>query len=250
MKLAKAGHSARSIEAILAARGHSVKKSTIAAIAKRARESMAGAGSSSAAGRGGRRGGGGEAGGRGARLTSERPAGGTGRPAAGAKGSEAGATEAGNVEGEEHGADLPAELAGLDAADLADRDLAGLVQLANLLDASLRSALAVRDARLASSLWSVRERVSLAIARLRPPVPPDPAKDPANVQARDALRARLERLVASGRESGAGLAQLRAHVAEAEAEAQRRGDAEAEAQRRGDAEADAQRRPASGGADA
>lgn len=112
----------------------------------------------------------------------------------------------------------------LDAAEVADLDLAQLVGLARLFDTNLRAAVTEKDTKLAAWLLGARKTVSQEIARLRPPVLPDPDKDPANLLARDELRARLERAVEAYEGSSAGLSQLRAHVARAEAAAARRGD--------------------------
>jgi hypothetical protein len=95
---------------------------------------------------------------------------------------------------------------------VADLDLGQLAKLAELFDERLRAAVKTGDVRLAGWLLGARRTVSQEISRLRPPVLPDPAKDPANVIARDELRARLVAAVASYHQSAAGRAQLRAHL--------------------------------------
>jgi hypothetical protein len=199
--LRKSGHSTRSIETILAKRGVTVGKSTIASVAKQHRSSGAPA------------------------PRSTRASSSTASPVLGGtllRQQVAAAQDA--AEGH-----LPPELAGLDPLAIPDMDLHQLAAIAALLDTASRSAVREKDARLAGQLWDLREKVSRAIARLRPPVLPDPAKDPANTAARDEIRARLMKLVHSARKSDAGLALLRAHLEVAErAKAQR--DAEALAQ--------------------
>lgn len=107
------------------------------------------------------------------------------------------------------------DVEGLDAAALADMDLVQLTKLGVLLDDSIQSAVRFKETRLLGGLYKTRQMVSNDIARHRPPVAPDPARDPANTVARDELRRRLERLLASSRQSGAGLALLEAHVVRA-----------------------------------
>ena len=103
--------------------------------------------------------------------------------------------------------------------EVADHDLAELAKLATLFDVRLRGAVKVGDVRLAGWLLNARRTVAQEIAKLRPPILPDPAKDPANVLARDELRARLEAAVESFHKSDAGRAQLRAHLERVEAAA-------------------------------
>ena len=110
---------------------------------------------------------------------------------------------------------LPSDATGtaLDVGAVADLDLEQLVALASLFETRLRSALDVGDVRLAGWLLNARRTVAQEVARLRPPVLPDPARDPANVSAREELRARLLSAVASYERSDAGRAQLRSHLA-------------------------------------
>lgn len=110
----------------------------------------------------------------------------------------------------------------LDPAAVADLDIEDLCALAKLLRIRLRKAVKAGAVKLVPVLLTSKLIVSREIAKLRPPASPDPAKDPANQEAREALRARLEQLVASAHQSGAGLEQLRAHLARAEEEAARR----------------------------
>lgn len=116
----------------------------------------------------------------------------------------------------------------LDPTHVADLDLRSLARGARLADRTLKAALRVGDIKLVESLLKTRERLSMLIARLRPPVLPDPAKDPANVTARDELRAKLERAVEASQASDAGLEQLRAHLRRAEEAAALRHASEAE----------------------
>lgn len=99
-----------------------------------------------------------------------------------------------------------------DPAEVADLDLRRLAEMAALVDDRMRTATLEGDVRLIETFLKTRERLSLLIAKVRPVIPPDPAKDPANTAARDDFRARLERAVDSSLGSDAGLDQLRAHV--------------------------------------
>lgn len=98
----------------------------------------------------------------------------------------------------------------LDLESIPDLDLAELRGLSALFQDKLTAALAVGDVRLAKGLLEGRILVAREVARLRPPTPPDPARDPANVAAREDLRARLERLREASRASPPAVEQARA----------------------------------------
>ena len=190
--LAKAGHSVRTIEGMLAKRGVHVGKSTIAELVKLYRAGalpdVAPAPSSP-------------------KASSRTPA----APTAAAL-----TPATSSVEGVKE----------LDPTEVADLHLAELVKLARLFHRQIRLATKVGDVKLVSGLLSSRMLVAKEIARLRPVVPADPAKDPANLEARDLLRERLEQLVESARTSDPALELLRAHLKRAEETAQVRRRAE------------------------
>ena len=91
-----------------------------------------------------------------------------------------------------------------------DLDLGELRTLSKLFDEKLRAATEAGDVKLAKGLLDARLVTAREIARLRPATPPDPARDPANVEAREELRARLERLRDASRASEPARAQARA----------------------------------------
>lgn len=190
--LAKAGHSVRTIEAMLAKRGVQVGKSTIAEVVKLYR---AGA------------------------LTAPAPA-----PAPAARA--APPAPAGAATQAPAPASSPTDVKDLDPTEVADLDLAELVKLARLFHRQIRIATKVGDVKLVAGLLSSRVLVAREIARLRPVVPADPAKDPANLEARELLRVRLEQLVESARTSDAALDLMRGHLRRAEQDAEVRRRAE------------------------
>lgn len=100
----------------------------------------------------------------------------------------------------------------VDPDAIPDLDLRGLYEMSTLFQTKIQSALDVGDALLAGKLLDGRITVAREVARLRPPVPPDPTKDPANVAARDELRARLERLRAASVASEPAREQVRAYL--------------------------------------
>jgi hypothetical protein len=208
IELAKAGHSARAIEGILAKRQVKFGKSAIAELVRLHRAGkVAGPAAKASAGKPS------------PKVPAAKAAPATPAPTPTAPATGPPPAAAPSMPGRRPDDESP-----LDPAEVADLDLEQLVALARLFDATLRSALAEKDTRVAGWVLGARRVLSQEIAKLRPPVIPDPDKDPANLAARDELRTRLERVTDAYQGSPAGLAQLRAHVARAEAAAERRGD--------------------------
>jgi hypothetical protein len=192
LALARQGHSVRAIETMLKGRGMTIGKSAIAELVKLYR-----AGAVAEAAR-------------------------APEPPKGPPPASAGPTAAAD------GAGAPPSVEVLDPAEVANLDLAELVRIAGLFTRVLEIATNAGDVRVVAGLLASRITIAREIARLRPPVLPDPAKDPANLAARDELRARLGRAVEAARQSDAALEQLRAHLQRAEEEAARRRPAEPE----------------------
>lgn len=192
LELIRGGMSVRGAEERLAAEGHKVSKSTVASLAREARK-------------------------------SPRPSPTTSAPSASTRAQETASPA------EQHGSTAPpAEKAAepqLDAALLAsfegDVDVRQLERVAARLSARMEKAIQDGDLTVLKSLMPLRLQLAQTIARVRPPPEADPEADPANIAAREQLRARIGLLVAEAESADATREAIREHLARLDAIAAR-----------------------------